>query len=75
MSGKSENRIDQIMENWRLRVQTRMMVFGVLLAFPAVLQTITRAIRFPDEWPLSLALVLFYLGIIILIFIKYSMMT
>ncbi len=66
----AENTIEQIMEEWRLRVQTRMMVFGVLLALPAVLQTISRAIRYPHEWPLTIALVFFYLSIVALIFQK-----
>lgn len=70
MAAKAENKIDQIMENWRLRVQTRMMVFGALLALPAVLQTISRAIRYPDEWPLTIILLFFYLGIVTLIFQK-----
>ncbi len=70
MSATALNKIDQIMENWRQRVQTRMMIFGATLALPAVLQTISRAIRYPNEWPLSVTLVIFYLGIIALIFVK-----
>lgn len=70
MSAVAENNIDQIMEKWRMRVQTRMMIFGAILALPAVLQTISRAIRYPDEWPLSIALVIFYFGIVALIFQK-----
>ncbi len=70
MSDLTENNIDRIMEKWRIRVQTRMMVFGAILAFPAVLQTISRAFRYPDEWPLTIILIFFYLGIIALIFQK-----
>ena len=70
MSVVAEDKIGQIMENWRMHVQTRVMVFGAILALPAVLQTISRAIRFPDEWPLAIVLVFFYLGIVALIFQK-----
>jgi len=70
MSAVAEDKIDRIMENWRMRVQTRVMVFGAILALPAVLQTISRAIRYPDEWPLTIVLVFFYLGIVALIFRK-----
>ena len=65
-----EKRIDVTMQAWRLRVQTRMMVLGALLVFPALIQTIWRAVINPNEWPLSLVLLLMYMGVLVLIFTK-----
>ena len=48
-TGNTNNQIEAIMQRWRLRVQTRMMILGALLAFPAVVQTIWRAFRYPNE--------------------------
>ena len=62
------NRADIVMQEWRLWVQTRLMAFGALLAFPAVIQTVWRAARFPQERYSALILVLLYLGIIVLAF-------
>jgi len=60
----TNNHIDAIMQGWRLRVQTRMMGFGALLAFPAVVQTLWRAFQHPQEWGSALALIILYIGII-----------
>jgi diguanylate cyclase (GGDEF)-like protein len=52
------------MQGWRLRFQTRMMAFGALLAFPAVVQTLWRGIQHPREWHSAVVLVIMYLGIV-----------
>ena len=63
-TGNSNNQIEIIMQRWRLRVQTRMMAFGALLAFPAVVQTLWRVFQHPDELYSAIAFILLYLGII-----------
>ena len=62
--GNPNNQIEAIMQRWRLRVQTRMMILGALLAFPAFVQTIWRAFRYPNELVSALAFVPLYLGVI-----------
>ena len=62
--GNPNNQIEAIMQRWRLRVQTRMMILGAMLAFPAFVQTIWRAFRYPNELVSALAFVPLYLGVI-----------
>ena len=60
----ANNQIEAIMQRWRLQVQTRMMILGALLAFPAVVQTIWRAFRYPNELVSAFAYIPLYLGVI-----------
>ena len=69
-TGNSNNQIETIMQQWRMRVQTRMMGLGALLAFPAFVQTIWRAFRYPNELVSALAFIPLYLGVIGLCFCK-----
>jgi diguanylate cyclase (GGDEF)-like protein len=55
------NAIDTALEQWRSSVLTNLLTVGVIVGFPAFVQTIYRAIRIPAERPGAFVILVIYL--------------
>lgn len=64
------NQIEEALKTWRARAQTRMMMMGLMLVFPAIIHTVVRSIDNPQERSLALVFVFLYLGIVGLYFLR-----
>lgn len=62
--------IETVISKWRSRVLHNLLVIGVIAIFPAVIQTILRAEKFPRERFTASALVIFYILLLGLAFAK-----
>jgi diguanylate cyclase (GGDEF)-like protein len=58
------NQIETAVREWRTQAQTRIMTIGLILVLPAAINTVVRAINYPQERLLALFFVLIYLGIV-----------